>query len=84
VASDYLGRPEADVRSDLEGLGLAVTVTSSEGGGQVGTVKHVSPTGTLDAGSRVTIEVVARPQPKPGKADKPGPDKPHKPKKKGH
>jgi serine/threonine-protein kinase len=75
VAADYLKRTEADVRSDLEGLGLTVAVTASEGGGQVGTVKAVSPTGTLDAGSRVTIEVVAAPAAKPskpGKSDKPG------------
>jgi len=72
VASDYLTRPEADVRADLEGLGLTVAVTSTEGGGPVGTVKDVSPTGTLDAGSRVTIEVVAEPAAKPGKPDNPG------------
>ena len=72
VAADYVGRPEADVRSDLTGLGLTVAVTSTAGGGEVGTVKDVSPTGTLDAGSRVTIDVVAAPSPKPGKPDKPG------------
>ncbi len=72
VAADYLKRPEAEVRTDLEGLGLTVAVTSSERGGEVGTVKDVSPTGTLAAGSRVTIEVVAAPAPKPDKPDKPG------------
>ena len=72
VAADYVGRPQADVRSDLTGLGLTVAVTSTAGGGEVGTVKDVSPTGTLDAGSRVTIDVVAAPSPKPGKDDRPG------------
>jgi serine/threonine protein kinase len=72
VAADYIGRPEADVRADLEGLGLTVAVTSTEGGGEVGTVKDVSPTGTLDAGSRVTVEVVAEPPPERGKPDKHG------------
>jgi eukaryotic-like serine/threonine-protein kinase len=81
VAADYVGRPEADVRTELRGLGLTVAVMSTEGGGRVGTVKDVRPTGTLEAGSRVTIEVVAAPAPKPGKSHKPG--KGHD-KKKGH
>ncbi|MEO7979440.1 MAG: serine/threonine-protein kinase [Sporichthyaceae bacterium] len=75
VAKDFLGRQESDVQADLSGLGLTVVVASSAGGGVVGTVKDVSPTGTLDAGGRVTIAVVAAPaaQPKaPGKSDKPG------------
>ena len=50
----------------------------SDGGGPVGTVKEVSPTGELEVGSQVTLDVVAeaarhqRPK-KPGKEKKPGP-----------
>lgn len=78
VARDYLGRPVRDARSELRGLGLQVSVSSSEGGGVVGTVKHVSPTGTLRAGTTVTLQAVAAPSSPPGesrgreKQDKPG------------
>jgi hypothetical protein len=71
VAADYLTRPEADVRADLEGLGLTVAVTATEGGGPVGTVKDVSPTARStreprhDRGRR-------RARAQPGKPDKPG------------
>ena len=81
VAADYLGRPVQDVRSELVGLGLRVSATSSDGGGVVGTVKQVSPTGTLRAGSTVTLQVVAAPA-TPGQQGGPGP-KHHKPGK-GH
>jgi serine/threonine-protein kinase len=71
VARDYLGRPAADVRADLVGLGLAAVVHRSAGGGDVGTVKAVAPTGTVTAGTTIGLEVVAAaPQPpktKPGK-----------------
>ncbi len=50
VAADYRGRELADVRAELTGLGLEVAVAESAGGGAVGTVKDVNPTGTLDAG----------------------------------
>jgi len=56
---DYLGRPVADVRTELEGLGLTVDVQRTAGGGPVGTVKAVAPTGTVAAGSLVTLDVVA-------------------------
>ena len=56
---DYLGRPVADVRTELEGLGLTVDVQRTAGGGPVGTVKGVAPTGTVEAGSLVTLDVVA-------------------------
>ena len=59
-------------------------VTETAGGGVVGTVSDVSPTGTVAAGTTVTLDVVAAPQHSgPGKS---GPDKPgkgHGPKKKG-
>ena len=56
---DYLGRPVAAVRTELEGLGLTVEVQRTAGGGPVGTVKGVAPTGTVEAGSLVTLDVVA-------------------------
>ena len=59
VAQDYLGRTGADVRTELEGLGLTVDVQRTAGGGPVGTVKGVAPTGTVEAGSLVTLDVVA-------------------------
>jgi hypothetical protein len=49
----------ADVRTELEGLGLTVDVQRTAGGGPVGTVKGVAPTGTVEAGSLVTLDVVA-------------------------
>ena len=69
AARDYLGRPVADVRADLVGLGLAVDVQQSAGGGVVGTVKAVAPTGTVKAGTTIKLDVVATPPPKakPGK-----------------
>jgi serine/threonine protein kinase len=71
VARDYLGRPEADVRADLVGLGLTVDVQRSAGGGVVGTVKDVAPTGSVEAGTTIRLDVVAAaphpPKTKPGK-----------------
>ena len=64
---DYLGLPVADVRAELEGLGLTVDVQRTAGGGPVGTVKGVAPTGTVEAGSLVTLDVVAAaPDQRPG------------------
>ena len=70
VRRDYLGRPAADVVTELKGLGLRVRTVATEGGGVVGTVKDVSPTGSVPAGSTVTVTVVSAPKP-------PGPGKPH-------
>jgi serine/threonine-protein kinase len=83
AARDYLGRPVADVRSELVSLGLKTQVTRSEGGGVVGTVKNVSPTGTVDAGTTIALDVVDAPAaaPAPGKHDKPKPGKGPGPKK---
>jgi serine/threonine-protein kinase len=78
AARDYLGRPVADVRADLVGLGLAVDVQRSEGGGVVGTVKAVAPTGSVTAGTTIRLDVVAAPanppreKPGKGKGDKHG------------
>ena len=64
------------MRTDLVGLGLAVDVQRSAGGGVVGTVKAVAPTGSVTAGTTIRLDVVAAaPQPpktKPGKAKGPG------------
>ena len=78
VASDYLGRPLADVRTELEGLGLQVDVRRTAGGGEIGTVKGVSPTGTVEAGSLVTLEAVAEAAPRPDQPGKGDKDKPGK------
>jgi hypothetical protein len=75
AAPDYLGRTVADVRADLTGLGLAVAVRRSAGGGVVGTVKAVAPTGSVAAGTTIRLEVVAA-APQPPKA-KPGKGKGH-------
>jgi serine/threonine-protein kinase len=80
AARDYLGRPVADVREELVGLGLRVTVARSAGGGVVGTVKDVTPTGTLKAGTPVTLDVVAE---QPGTQEPDSTEKDSKPGK-GH
>jgi eukaryotic-like serine/threonine-protein kinase len=72
VASDYLGRPVPEVETELEGLGLQVDVQRTAGGGAVGTVKGVSPTGTVEAGSLVTLEAVAAATPPPAEKDPKG------------
>ncbi len=82
AARDYLGRPADEVREELVGLGLRVTVAPSAGGGVVGTVKDVTPTGTLKEGTAVTLDVVAE-QPGTNEKKKPKPGKGHGPKKKG-
>jgi serine/threonine-protein kinase len=73
AVQDYLGRPVAEVRTELEGLGLTVDVQRTAGGGPVGTVKAVAPTGTVAAGSLVTLDVVAaEPDQGPGADDDKG------------
>ena len=87
AADDYLGRPVAEAQADLVGLGLRVTVVRSEGGGVVGTVKDVTPTGTVAEGTAIELQVVADPKRKPEPAaDKNDekPDKKPKPPKPGH
>ena len=59
VAADFVGRPVAEASAELEGLGLRVEVVESAGGGTVGTVKDVAPTGTVVEGSLVTLTAVA-------------------------
>ena len=80
AARDYLGRPVDDVSEELVGLGLRVTVARSAGGGVLGTVKDVTPTGTLREGTAVTLDVVAE---QPGTQEKNTQEKKSKPGK-GH
>lgn len=68
VAVDYLGRPLSEARSELKGLGLRVGVERTAGGGTVGTVKGVAPTGTVAEGDKVTLTAVAAPSPAPAPA----------------
>ena len=58
VGADYLGRPAGEARRELADLGLQVEVARTGGGGPVGTVKEVSPVGSVEAGSLVTLGVV--------------------------
>jgi serine/threonine-protein kinase len=78
VAEDYLGRAEDEARAELEGLGLRVEVMRTTGGGAVGTVKDVAPTGTVEADSLVTLGVVAPEPPGAGDGDGKGDEKPGK------
>ncbi|GAB2975534.1 protein kinase domain-containing protein [Frigoribacterium salinisoli] len=72
--ADYVGRPEADVRSELGALGLVVE--SAEGGNtapspeQVGTVYRLDPTGTVTEGRTITLYVY-QPAPTPGDPEAP-------------
>ena len=61
LAKDLVGRPVHEVRAELRNLGLRVRVRSTEGGGPVGTVKKVDPTGSLRADTMVTLTAVAQP-----------------------
>jgi serine/threonine-protein kinase len=74
----YVGKPRTDVATALQALGLrtrAVTVTNP-GGHTAGTVKALSPTGAMAAGTLVTLDVWgAPPAPKPT-TTKPGGSKP--------
>lgn len=80
VAADFIGRPVAEAREELKGLGLRVEVVHEAGGGTVGTVKAVAPEGTLAAGDLVTLTAVAAPpevqeEPGGGKGSDGGPGK---------
>jgi serine/threonine-protein kinase len=62
---DYLGRPRGEVRGALVGLGLKVTErpVANPGGEAVNTVAGIAPTGTVDAGSTVTLSYFEAPAP---------------------
>jgi beta-lactam-binding protein with PASTA domain/predicted Ser/Thr protein kinase len=56
---DVTGQDQATATQTLEGVGLEVTVTQSDGGGKSGTVVSTSPTAgsTVAQGSKVTLSV---------------------------
>jgi hypothetical protein len=67
-ANDYLGRPEDEAGADLRDAGLEPVAErrSNPGDEAAGTVAAVRPTGEVDKGSQVTLEVWDEP---PGKGD---------------
>jgi serine/threonine-protein kinase len=82
--ADYVGQPEDTASQRLQDQGLQPVSErrTNPGGEQAGTVAAVRPTGPVDRGSQVTLEVWDEPaQPGPGKGDKP--DKPAKDEKDG-
>ncbi|GGK47747.1 PASTA domain-containing protein [Micrococcus flavus] len=56
-AEDYEGRPAADARRELEGLGLTVQETERDDRAAQGTVVGVNPVGALQRGDVVTLAV---------------------------
>ena len=56
-AEDYEGRPVADVRRELEGLGLTVQESERDDRAAAGTVVDVNPVGGLRRGDTVTLAV---------------------------
>jgi serine/threonine-protein kinase len=80
IEGDYLGQPVRAARDALETLGLRVEVDRTVGGGKVGTVKAVTPAGSVEKGALVTLEGVAAPAPTTQDS---GNDKPGKSKGKG-
>jgi len=71
-SEDYLGRPADDVEAELEEAGLRVERTEGGSDGRVGTVEDVSPTGTVEEGSLVTLSIVTARPDEEGEDDKPG------------
>ena len=61
--ADYLGRPAAQVRAALAGLGLVPRLTYDGSGRPVGTVSGVEPAGRRAVGSGVVVHVVPAPRP---------------------
>ena len=61
--ADYLGRPVEDVRKELEDQKLSTKVeeTPNDGTQDAGTVADLSPTGTVDEGTTITIQAWAQP-----------------------
>ena len=61
--SDYLGRPRSEARRELRALGLLVNerAVNNPGEEEAGTVAGVSPSGTLDARSTVTLSYYGDP-----------------------
>lgn len=70
---DYVGRPRGEVRAALVKLGLRVTERSvaNPGDEAAGTVAGVNPSGTVQAGSRVTLSYFAEPAATPTPSETP-------------
>ena len=62
---DYLGRPAKDVTKELEAKGLQVTEQPADNPGdkQKDTVAGLSPTGQVEPGSTITLQVYGDPAP---------------------
>jgi serine/threonine-protein kinase len=77
VADDYVGQPEDTATQQLGDLGLdtAVERRTNPGGEAAGTVAAVHPTGRVQRGSTVTLEVWDEATAKPAKGDTKGPGK---------
>ncbi|WIB37214.1 hypothetical protein DEJ15_02230 [Curtobacterium sp. MCJR17_043] len=61
---DYVGRPTAEVRSELQGLGFDVQVQDGDPAAaaeQANTVQSISPTGSLAEGALVTLREYTAP-----------------------
>lgn len=73
-AADYLGNPVADASAGLRALDLTVSVrpVPAEPGTPVDSVTGVTPTGRVNAGATLTLEVAQAPTgpvTRPGKHD---------------
>ena len=75
-ATDYLGRPVADVQSELTDENLTVVLLSLPSESTAGTVIAVQPTGTVQEGATVTVTVAASNKP-PGHEKQPKPHDEH-------
>jgi serine/threonine-protein kinase len=77
----YVGKPAADVRAALGALGLhtRVVTVANPGGHAAGTVATLAPTGTVQAGATVRLDVcgAVRKPPTTTKHHGGGPDKGH-------
>ncbi len=67
TASDYVGRPFADVKSALAGKGLVVREILTGKGAAAGTVTALVPTGAVAVGDTVTVTVVPEGRKRKGK-----------------
>ena len=74
---DYVGQPVDDVRADLRALGLQTTTQTVDNPGDQdeGTVAGLSPTGKVDQGSTITLQVYGPAPDAPTKSKGPGPGK---------
>jgi eukaryotic-like serine/threonine-protein kinase len=83
AAADYTGRPVAAVQQQLAAMGLPVVLKPvQQPGVPTGTVVAIDPSGTVPAGSTVTVSYAAPSSPPPQPKPAPGHGK-HPPKKKG-